>query len=91
MRYLCRCHFRRPGGGSSTVASSVKQTLAAGASWIVESAAPLANPAPTIGSAQLTTTGNIGGFVIFRYNPNGQEAVVPLENRNAKRLPAGFR
>ena len=35
------------------------------------------------GSAQLTTTGNIGGFVIFRYNPNGQEAVVPLETRNA--------
>jgi hypothetical protein len=35
------------------------------------------------GSAQLTTTGNIAGFVIFRYNPNGQEAVVPLETRNA--------
>src|SRR6185312_10806126 len=30
-----------------------------------------------------TTDGNIGGFVIFRYNPNGQEAVVPLESRAA--------
>jgi len=82
--------FPQAGGGSSTVASSVNQTLAAGASWIVESAAPLANPAPTIGSAQLTTTGNIGGFVIFRYNPNGQEAVVPLEDRNASAYLLAF-
>ncbi len=82
--------FPQAGGGSSTVASSVSQTLAAGASLIVESAAPLANPAPTIGSAQLTTTGNIGGFVIFRYNPNGQEAVVPLENRNASAYLLAF-
>jgi hypothetical protein len=33
------------------------------------------------GSAQLTTAGNMSGFVIFRHN--GQEAVVPLESRNA--------
>jgi hypothetical protein len=33
------------------------------------------------GSAQLSTTGNVSGFVIFRHN--GQEAVVPLESRNA--------
>jgi len=67
----------------TTTASSVNQMIAAGASLIVESAAPLADPAPTIGSAQLTTNGHVGGFVIFRYNPNGQEAVVPLESRNA--------
>lgn len=35
-------------------------------------------------------TGNIGGFVIFRYNTNGQEAVVPLENRNANALVLAF-
>jgi hypothetical protein len=35
------------------------------------------------GSAQLTTDGNVGGFAIFRFDPNGQEAVVPLESRNA--------
>jgi hypothetical protein len=33
------------------------------------------------GSAQLSTAGHIGGFVIFRHN--NQEAVVPLESRNA--------
>ncbi len=67
----------------ATTAPSVNQVIAAGASLIVQSAAPLSDPTPTIGSAQLTTNGNVGGFVIFRYNPNGQEAVVPLESRNA--------
>ena len=33
------------------------------------------------GSAQLTTTGNVSGFAIYRHN--NQEAVVPLESRNA--------
>jgi hypothetical protein len=32
-------------------------------------------------SAQLSTNGYLSGFVIFRHN--GQEAVVPLESRNA--------
>jgi len=70
-------------GGTTTVNSSVSQSLAAGATLLVQSAAPLLDPAPTIGSAQLTTNGHVGGFVIFRYNPNGQEAVVPLESRAA--------
>jgi hypothetical protein len=33
------------------------------------------------GSAQLTSAGHVSGFVIFRHN--NQEAVVPLESRNA--------
>ena len=69
------------GGGAATV-SSVNPTLGAGAMLMIVANGPLANPVQ-IGSAQLTTTGNVSGFVIFRYNPNGQEAVVPLENRNA--------
>ncbi len=75
--------FPQSGSGTTTTAPSVNQVIPAGASLIVQSAAPLSDPAPTIGSAQLTTNGNVGGFVIFRYNPNGQEAVVPLESRNA--------
>ncbi len=75
--------FPQSGSGTTTTAPSVNQVIAAGASLIVQSAAPLSDPAPTIGSAQLTTNGHVGGFVIFRYNPNGQEAVVPLESRNA--------
>ena len=75
--------FPQSGSGATTVASSVDQTLAAGATLLVESAGPLSDPAPTVGSAQLITAGNVSGFVIFRYNPNGQEAVVPLESRNS--------
>ena len=77
-------------GSAVTTVNSVSQTLAAGASLLVQSAAPLSNPTPTIGSAQLTTTGNVSGFVIFRYNPNGQEAVVPLESRNANGYIVAF-
>jgi hypothetical protein len=73
-----------------TTASSVRQTLAAGASLLVQSAAPLLNPTPTTGSAQLTTNGNVSGFVIFRYNPTGQEAGVPLESVNANAYILAF-
>lgn len=82
--------FPQAGSGSSTTASSVTQTLAAGATLLIQSAAPASDPSPTIGSAQLTTTGNIGGFVIFRYNTNGQEAVVPLENRTSNSYLIAF-
>ena len=83
--------FPQSAGRQRHSSATVDQALAAGATLIVQSAAPLANPTPTIGSAQLTTNGDIGGFVIFRYNPNGQEAVVPLESRNAHSLRAGLR
>jgi streptogramin lyase len=79
-----------PQTGTGSTASSVSQSLAAGASLLVQSAAPASNPAPTIGSAQLTTNGKVGGFVIFRYNPNGQEAVVPLESRTANGFLIAF-
>jgi hypothetical protein len=82
--------FPQQGAGSSMTASSVTQTIAAGASLLVQSAAPLSNPTPTTGSAQLSTTGNVSGFVIFRYNPNGQEAVVPLESRTASGFLIAF-
>jgi trimeric autotransporter adhesin len=76
--------------GTVTNASSVSQMLAAGATLLVQSVAPPSNPAPTTGSAQLTTSGNVSGFVIFRYNPNGQEAVVPLESRVANGFLIAF-
>jgi hypothetical protein len=82
--------FPQPSGGATTVAPMVNRVLAAGATLIVESAAPESDPAPTVGSAQLTTNGNVGGFVIFRYNLDGQEAVVPLENRNANAYILAF-
>ena len=76
-------------GRSSSSASSVDHTLAAGATLIVESQGPDQNPV-RVGSAQLTTDGKVGGFVVFRYMPNGQEAVVPLESRNANAYILAF-
>jgi hypothetical protein len=82
--------FPQTTSGTNQVTSSVQQTIAPGATLIIESAAPLADAAPTIGSAQLSVlpgpsegNGAVGGFVIFRYEPYGQEAAVPLENRGA--------
>ena len=66
------------GGGTTTFTSTILKTLAAGAT--LEIASSEATQLLT-GSAQLVTTGHVGGFVIFRHN--NQEAVVPLENRNA--------
>jgi sugar lactone lactonase YvrE len=77
-------------GSTVTTASSVTQTLAAGATLIVQSLAPVTDPTPTVGAAQLTTNGNVSGFVIFRYTLNGQEAVVPLESRNSKSYVLAF-
>jgi hypothetical protein len=57
-------------------------TIAAGATLVVLAQGSNTGPA-VVASAQLTTEGNIGGFAIFRYNPTGQEAVVPLETRAA--------
>jgi hypothetical protein len=71
-----------PQGGNPTTATTLSQTIAAGASLWVQSTGQLSAEYQE-GSAQLTTNGNVSGFVIFRYNTNGQEAVVPLENRNA--------
>ncbi len=76
-------------GGNATTVSSVNPSVGAGGMLMVAANGQLSNPVQ-IGSAQLTTTGNISGFVIFRYNPNGQEAVVPLESRNANAYLLAF-
>jgi len=82
--------FPQTGMGLATRATGYTQTIAANASlWVQTAAAPFGSAVQT-GSAQLTTTGNIGGFVIFRYNTNGQEAVVPLENRSASSYVIAF-
>jgi len=82
--------FPQTGTPTVTLATAVDLTFAAGATFIVQSAAPLTDPAPTIGSAQIATDGNVGAFVIFRYNPNGQEAVVPIESRTASAYVLAF-
>jgi len=76
-----------PPSGTTTLASTIIRTLAAGASLTLRSTG---TNQLQLGSAQLTTTGNISGFAIFRFNPTGQEAVVPLESRNASAYLLAF-
>ncbi len=70
------------GGGTHPVAS-VKQTLASGAVLVVQTASPSTTTTAATGSAQISTEGHVGGFAILRFNPIGQEAVVPIESRGA--------
>ena len=77
--------FPQPSGGAPTAAPSVTQNLAAGATLVIVSSGA---PQLLTGSAQLSTTGHVSGFVIFRHN--GQEAVVPLESRNARTYLIAF-
>jgi hypothetical protein len=75
--------------GISTTAASIDSTMNAGATQVIESSGPDASPLQT-GSARLTTDGNVSGFAIFRYEPTGQEAVAPLESRNASSYILAF-
>ena len=75
--------------GEMSTASSVTQSIGAHASLWVQTVGPQDGALQT-GSAQLTTTGNVSGYVVFRYNLNGQEAVVPIESRNANAYVLAF-
>jgi sugar lactone lactonase YvrE len=71
--------FGLPQNGPATQsASSITQTLAPGATLVIQTQGGSATFAC---SAELTTTGPISGFAIFRVQESGQEAVVPLETR----------
>jgi len=63
--------------------ATVSETIAAGATLVIATNAKSTAPLVT-GSAELTSQGgNTSGFAVFHYTPNAQEAVVPLETRNA--------
>ena len=81
--------FPQSGDSASVIDTKVDSTLNAGATLVIETTGPLANAVQT-GSAQLTSNGSVSGFGIFHYEPNGQEAVVPLENRNASSYILAF-
>jgi hypothetical protein len=75
--------------GAITTASSISQTIAGGATLVILTQGSSAG-ASVVGWAQLTTAGTVSGFAIFRYNPSGQEAVVPLETRDASTYVLAF-
>ncbi len=64
------------------LAASFDRTIAANASLIATTAGSPASPV-LVGSAQLAATGAVDGFAIFHQIQTQQEAVVPMETRNA--------
>jgi hypothetical protein len=71
-----------PQSGSTLTTSTLTQTLAPGASLLIETRGQDTLPT-TVGSAQLSTIGNVSAFAIFQWIPLGHEASVPLETRSA--------
>ena len=69
--------------------ASLDQMIAANASSITTTAGPQTSPV-LVGSAQLAATGAVDGFAIFHHNVTTQEAVVPLETRNASSYLLAF-
>jgi hypothetical protein len=65
---------------SSPSTVSTLNTLAPNSTLVIDSTSP---GALQTGYAQLTTNAGVGGFIRFRYAPRDQEAIVPLETRNA--------
>jgi hypothetical protein len=67
--------------GSTSTVSTITQTLANGASLAIQAQGLGAQV--SLGSAQLTSDAGANAFALFRYDPDGQEATVPFETRNA--------
>ncbi|HSR07852.1 MAG TPA: BACON domain-containing protein, partial [Bryobacteraceae bacterium] len=71
------------------IAASLDRSIATNASLVIDSAGPQTPPVQ-VGSAQLSATGAVDGFAIFHLIPGAQEAVVPMETRNASSYLLAF-
>ena len=71
-----------PQTSRAITASTFNETIAAGSTLIVVAQALNAG-SPEMGSAQLTSSGSIGGFATFLDTTSGQQTSVPVEVRNA--------
>ena len=80
---------QQPAATGPLLASSIDNAISANASLIVTTAGPQTPPVD-IGSAQLSASGNVDGFAIFHLIPGAQEAVVPMETRNASSYILAF-
>jgi len=58
------------------------ENIGAAGTLVLDTTGP-AGQASVVGSAQLLTNGAVNGFAIFQIQASGQQAVVPLEGRNA--------
>jgi sugar lactone lactonase YvrE len=74
---------------AAVTGASLNETLAASALMVFDTTGP-AGLTSIVGSSQLLTSGNVGGFGIFQIQSTGQQAVVPLETRNAPSYLVAF-
>jgi len=77
-----------PQTGATATANSLSNYIPAGGSLIVT--AQDSGATTTEGSAVVTTSGTVGGFAVFRYDPTGQEAASPLLADNASSYILAF-
>ncbi len=80
---------QQPPASGPLLASSFDLAIAPNASSLVDTAGPQTSPVLT-GSVQLAATGPVDGFAIFHQIVTAQEAVVPLETRNASSYLLAF-
>ena len=71
-----------PPATTAITTTSLTSTIAGNAALVVQSSGP-ANVPVLVGGAQFAANGPADGFAIFHRISDGQEAVVPLEMRNA--------
>lgn len=73
--------FTFPQGTNAPLnASTVNQAINANSVLLLDTTGPLSQ-ALSVGWGDVSAIGNVNAYEIFRYNPSGQEAVVPMENR----------
>ena len=72
-----------PASGLTNSATTVTEALAPGASLLIQTQGAEDASKTSTGWVQLTTTGNVSGFAVFQIEKTLQEAVVPLEARQA--------
>ena len=73
------------------LATSLDQPINANASWVLQAGGTTSTTLE--GSSLLFSNGtpnSLDGFAIFHFNPNNQEAVVPLETRSASSYYLAF-
>lgn len=78
-----------PQTGTNATTASLVETLAPGGMLVIDIQSNGALPS-VVGSAKLTTSGNVNGFEIFHWTAFGQEASVPIETRILDVVGQGF-
>ena len=70
--------FTFPQGANTPLnASSVNQNIAANGVLLLDTTGPVSQSL-SVGWGDVSATGNVNAYEIFRYGPSGQEAVVPM-------------